>query len=457
MLMGWLRFTLILMIGIVLPIRPSAMQPAPSVSIEAIDWLYVRYGPGLNYPRIGTISKGSQYTVLRRNPDLTWLEIVFPAFAGGRGWVFRAGVTVNGDLSAASLTRETSFGYPTLTATPAVIVTSAAPWTATPIAPLQNRLGAVSDALYRYLLSKQFEPGTQKIGSVFLMDMQTGEHYSIYPGIAYSGMSLIKIPILVAVYRKIAAIPTETQAQWIGLMIVCSENISANQLLSFLGDGDPNRGAAYVTETMHMLGLKDTFLSGALATEQPTTETQPTRTARPSLKTSADQTLTAPDPFNQTTPSDLGWLLAGIYQCATDGTGPLTITFPDQLTAQKCRGILRALRADNIPAMLRAGVPDGIQVAHKHGWVDEVHGDAGLILTPGADYVLVIMLRNRTWLSYIDSFPTIAEISRQVYNAFNPANTLAETHTKPVPLCSLGSIDPQLFSDLRAANFPAPR
>jgi beta-lactamase class A len=128
--------------------------------------------------------------------------------------------------------------------------------------------------------------------------------------------------------------------------------------------------------------------------------------------------------------------------------------FPRELTMQKCRGMVRTLRADDIPAMLRAGVPEGIQVAHKHGWVAEVHGDAGIISTPGGDYVLVVMLRDRTWLSYTDSFPTIAEISRMVYNAFNPADALTQTHTQPVPACSLGSIDPQLFTDLRSGTFP---
>lgn len=442
---------------------PTFQQTAPvtegtaqesSVVVEAIDWLYVRYGPGLNYPRVGLISKGSRYSVFRRNSPSTWLEIGYPAVAGGRGWIFRAGVTVSGNLNDIPVTDSTDFGYPTLTATPLRVVSSAPLWTATPITVLQNRLKPLSDTIYEYLLSKGFEPGAEKVGSVFLIDLLTGEAYSINPGVAYSGMSLIKFPILVAFYRKIEAIPTYDQAQLLGLMIVCSENESANQLLSFLGDGDANRGAAYVTDTIQALGLHDTFLAGPLTAAK--TTSGPTSTLAPliSRTTAADQVATNPDPFNQTTPSDLGWLLANVYQCALDGTGPLPSVFPGQFDAQKCRAILRTLRADDIPAMLRAGVPEGIQVAHKHGWVDEVHGDAGLIMTPGGDYVLAVILRNRTWLDYSDSFPTIAEISRRVYNDFNPADSLAETHTKPVPVCSLGTIDPQLFTDLRSGALP---
>jgi len=454
LLIGILMFYVLALVGT--PLLAGQAQPTagPAVYIEALDWVYVRYGPGLQYPRIGFISKGTPYRVLRRDPPLTWLEIDYPAFAGGRGWVFRAGVNATGNLDDVPITSETTFGYPTLTPTPPRVGTAVPLWTVTPAAVLQDRLEPLSHAIYTYLLSKQFEPGTQKVGSVFVMDLQTGERYSIHPGVAYSGMSLIKLPILVAVYRKIATIPTYEQAQLMGLMIVCSENASSNQLLRFLGDGDMARGANYVTETMRALGLKDTFLAGPLAVEQ--AASGPTTTAPPltTIQTTADQTATMPDRFNQTTPSDLGWLLAGIYQCASDGTGPLPMAFPNELTTHKCRAIIRVLRADNIPAMLRAGVPDGLPVAHKHGWVDEVHGDAGIVSTPGGDYVLAVMLRNKTWLNYADSFPTIAEISRMVYNTFNPAEPLAQTHTESVPLCNLGSIDPQLFTDLRAGSFP---
>jgi beta-lactamase class A len=422
------------------------------VYIEPIDWLNVRYGPGIHYPRIGTISKGTTYQVLHRDPELAWLEITYPEFAGGRGWVYRLAVAVSGDLNNVPITTETTLGYPTLTSTPPMVITSVPLWAVTPIVALGDRLGDLSDSIYRYLLDNNFEPGTEKVGSVFLMDLHTGQPYSINPGVSYSGMSLIKLPILVAVYRKIATIPTSDQAQAMALMIICSENLSANELLSFLGDGDIYRGADYVTETMQALGLKDTFLAGPLAVEQ----AGPTATIPPlnGRQTTANQQATAPDPLNQTTPADLGWLLAGLYQCALDGTGHLPLTFPNELTVQKCRGILRVLQANDIPALLRAGVPDGIQVAHKHGWIAEVHGDAGIISTPGGDYVLVVILRNRTWLNYEESFPTIAEISRMAYNTFNPAQSLDQTHTESVPLCSLGSIDPQLFPDLRSGTLP---
>jgi beta-lactamase class A len=442
--------SIVLMLMLLTVLASVHISLGETVAVEATDWLYVRYGPGLGYPRIGWIVKGTRYPVLRRNPDQTWLEIAYPVFAGGRGWVYRAGVTVYGDLSSIRTTTETTQGYPALTATPPQVVTSVPRWTA--IAPPERRLGKLADSVYQLLLRRGFEPGTQKVASAFLMDVQTGEHYSIYPSIAYSGASLIKLPILVAFYRRIASVPSFTQAEQLALMIICSENISANQLLTFLGDGDAVKGAEYVTETMQRLGLRDTYLSGALTVE-------PNAASSPAVprRTTADQVITRPDPYNQTTPADLGWLLAGVYRCSIDGTGALAVTFPTEFTAQKCRGILRVLLANDIPALLRAGVPTNIRVAHKHGWIDEVHGDAGLIFTPGGDYVLVIILRNREWLDYADSFPTIAEASRLVYNTFNPADKLTEVQTERVPACNLATIDPQLFYDLRSGTIPAIR
>ncbi len=427
-----------------------------SVYVEALDWLNVRFGPDIHFSRIGAIEKGDRYTVLRRTASSSWIEINYPQFVGRRGWVYRAAVTVTGSLDDVPIADadNPSADYPTLTPTPPMVMTSVPDWTVTPIDVLANRLDRLSNDIYQYLLSRQFEPGTEKVGSVFVMDLQTGERYSINPGIAYSGMSLIKLPILVALYRKIGTIPTYEQARQMALMIICSENNASNELLSLLGDGDMLSGAAYVTDTLQALGLQDTYLAGPFAVNS--SGINPTATLPPLVgrQTTADQVSTTPDQLNQATPADLGWLLSDIYQCALDGTGPLVATFPDTMSTQKCRAILRILSADDIPAMLRAGVPPGIQVAHKHGWVDEVHGDAGIVFTSGGDYVLVVLLRNKRWLNFEDSFPTIAEISRMVYNTYNPADPLDQTHTDPVPECGLGSIDPQLFIDLRSGSLP---
>jgi beta-lactamase class A len=440
---------------VILAATPATGQgnPGGSVTAEALDWLYVRHGPGIDYPHIGIITRGTYYAVLRRDPTSTWLEIDYPAFVGGRGWVYRDGVTLYGSLNDVPATTDTNEGYPTLTATPPVVGTSVPPWETTPNAPRNaDQLDALSNSIINYLLANRFIPRTQRVGSVFFMDLENGESYSINPGFAYSGTSLTKLPILVALYRKVSYVPRIEQAEQIALMIICSENLSSNELLRFLGDGDIYRGILYVNDTLRAIGLRNTYL--LLPYEIPSDAFAPVPTVPPISipATTVDQTATNPDPWNQTTPDDMGWLLSSIYRCALNGTGQLTNI---GLTMQKCRAMMRVLRANTLPAMIRAGVPDGIEVAHKHGWIDTDHGNAAIVSTPGGDYVLVIMLHERGWLNYEESFPVMAEISRMVYNAMNPAEILPESRDgETIPYCDLSTIDPKLPADLRAGVFP---
>ena len=434
------------------PTRPLA------VYAEAIDVTNVRFGPGIDYPRIGEIRRGALYAVVRRHAVFPWLEISFAEVASGRGWVFRDTVTVTGDLNAIETTSMTDFGYPTLTPTAAMVVTAAPPWPVSiDLASAPPGLEALGNTIYDYMLSEGFVPRTPRQGSVFLMDLRSGQSFTLNPDVAYSGVSLIKVPLMVAFFRKVAAAPTAEQARLISEMIICSENLSSNALLRLIGDGDEYRGALYVTDTMRELGLENTFLVRSFFTGARVIGPTPTEQPFFPVTIPADQTQTNPDPSNQITPADMGWLLAAIYQCAEDGGGPLTATFPDEITEGECRRMMRVLRANRILALLEAGVPPDITVAHKHGWGNDTHGDGGIIMTPGGDYILVAVLFNRTWLLYEESFPAIAEISRLVYNAYNPARPLAATNTQPVPLCSMEAInamDPRLLEDLQAFNPP---
>jgi beta-lactamase class A len=69
--------------------------------------------------------------------------------------------------------------------------------------------------------------------------------------------------------------------------------------------------------------------------------------------------------------------------------------------------------ADRIPALL----PSGTVVAHKTGnWENATH-DAGIVVSPGARYVIVVL----TDYGYQDDGATpIARLSRAVYDYYNP-------------------------------------
>jgi uncharacterized protein YraI/beta-lactamase class A len=429
------------------PVATLTLPPLTGIVAEAANSSIVRYGPGSDFPRVGRIVKGQAYPVLRRHALFPWLEIAYPAGPAGRGWVYRDAVTITGDLNSVPVTSDRSFGYPTLTATPLMVVTNIPAWTLTPVAGPNEVLQKLGDDIYAYLLAQHFEPGTERQGAVFIMNLRTGHMFSVNPNVAFSATSLMKIPVLVSLYRKFGERPpTDVQARAIASMMVCSQNESANASLRFLGDGDINRGIAYVMETLRSVGLTHTILGRPFADVPP-----PPAPPGTAVQSDFDQQSTQPDPLNQSTPADLGWLLAGIYQCAVDNSGPLVSAYPAALTAPACRQMVSVMRANKIDIMIEAGVPDGIVVAHKQGWGEDTHGDAGLVITPGGDYILVVMLHAETHLGFDSSAPTIAEISRLTYNVFNASRALDAIHPQPIPECS---ISPDLVGSLQLGDAP---
>jgi beta-lactamase class A len=299
-----------------------------------------------------------------------------------------------------------------------------------------------------YLLDRGFAPYSEQMASVFVMDLQTGDNFTLNDGVAYSGMSLTKIPILAAYFQRHRGPLTYDEAYLVANMMMCSENISTNQVLAQIGDGDPLRGAQYVTAFVQSLNLRGTFIMQQYATLP---DEVPVNAG--TVMSGMDQTSTRPDAYNQITPKDLGWLLAGIYQCAQNETGLLMQTYPDDFNAGECRQMLYAMDANAIGVFLEAGVPQGTRVIHKHGWISDTHGDAGIVIGPKGAYVFVAVLYSQDWLEFDVSSPIIAELSRTAWNTFNPDAPVAAISPGIVPADCDPRGDP-VMQALMSASLP---
>ncbi len=133
---------------------------------------------------------------------------------------------------------------------------------------------------------------------------------------------------------------------------------------------------------------------------------------------------TDPDPYSQTTPSDIGMLLEDIYQCSQTDGGTLKAVFPGEISQAECQTMINLLVNNKLPSLLTAGVPEGTQIAHKHGWVStngiiNTIGDAGIIYSPGGNYVMVVFLNHPDQLVWEPASNLIANLSRAVYNYYN--------------------------------------
>jgi hypothetical protein len=186
---------------------------------------------------------------------------------------------------------------------------------------------------------------------------------------------------------------------------------------------DALRGPLVVTENMRKIGLENTFLAGFFCSPEAPCPLLAQFSTPANQRTDV---FTDPDDFNQTTPSDIGMLLADIYQCAETGGGALVAAFPDKITSRICQQMISFLASDKIGVLIEAGVPEGTQVAHKHGWITEPSSgviqnisDAGIIYTPGGNYVLVIYAYHPVQTVWDPVSALFAQMSQAVYNFYN--------------------------------------
>ena len=252
------------------------------------------------------------------------------------------------------------------------------------------------------------------IPGVFIKDLQTGDELTYNAEIAYSGLSVLKVAILEETYRALESpIDVET-TEWIsGALGVTSSNFMANLLLrDVIGDGDGYQGADTLTASMQRLGLVNTFM----ATPYDEEITPPTIVTPANSRTDVPIT---PDPYMQTTPLDIGLLLEMIYQCS-EGGGTLMAAYPDSFTAAECNEMIGWMEQNEFENLIEAGVPPETRVAQKHGFGDGgPHADAGIVWSPGGDFILVIYLDSTQYLEWADSSDLAANIATATYNYFN--------------------------------------
>jgi beta-lactamase class A len=278
----------------------------------------------------------------------------------------------------------------------------------------------------RTLLQQNLDvAGFNGLAVFYVQDLRSGEelHFAYYrgeeipvnPDVAFTAASVIKVGIMVAAYR-ISDGPLDAETdRWMREMITLSENGPADSIMDKI---DRAAGPRQVSDTLRALGLENSYIA---AWYRP----PPIPVAGVSLSTPANQRLdvnTRPDRLNQTTPSEIGMLLADIYACARGG-GALLAAFPGEITPSECSQMLDLLAQNKIGILIEGGVPEGTRVAHKHGWTDsplDSVGDAGIVYSPGGDYVVSIFLWDDPEMIWDPTSRLFSNLSRAVYNYFNP-------------------------------------
>ncbi len=254
-------------------------------------------------------------------------------------------------------------------------------------------------------------------GQEINFNLNQGEQVVIPPDVTFTASSTIKIPIMVSVFRRIGENLDAETTKNLEDMIAKSINSASDWLMQYKIERD--KGPLLVTEDMQTLGLENTFLGGYFYPGAPLLDT---------FSTPANQRTdisTDPDPYSQTTPAETGLLLQDIYQCAYTNGGALLAAFPGEITQEECQAMINYLIQDRIALLIQAGVPDGTNVAHKHGWVTDAYGiihdmsDAAIVFSPGGDYVFTIYMYHPVQIIFEPANQLVKDLSRAIYNYYN--------------------------------------
>ncbi len=288
-----------------------------------------------------------------------------------------------------------------------------------------SRIGlqALRGLIVAYLDAQGFiYDGQTTVASVFVMDLKTGEEIDINSDVAMSAASTVKVSILIDYFRHLLFSPNDDEAYLMAQSLLCSNNSSSNLIMQIIGGNDIFKGIADVTNTDQYLGARNTYISAPLylgGDQQLGSIPAPVTQPNANFNTGAD-------PYNQTTTEDLGTLFGQIYDCANFGSGLMAAYTEDEFTQNECQQMLELMSANDLGRLLQGGIPAGTRIAHKNGWLEDVHGDAGIVFPAnGNDYVIAVFVwKNTEFFSYAEAWPLIEGISRATWNYFSPETPL---------------------------------
>ena len=223
--------------------------------------------------------------------------------------------------------------------------------------------------------------GYDGVAGVYVRDLEGGHGYGVRADEEFFSASIIKVPVMVAVYRKVEqgdlsfsqevelkeedwaagagwlqweeAGTTQTVGDLLLLMMTQSDNVATNALVRVVG------GSNHVNDVSRSLGAEDTLLYQKVSSE---------RGAVPSID-------------NRTTPRDMATMLQKIAD--------------DEAASEKSCGYMMDLMLTNeLDWWLDAGLPANVYAANKAGWLYQVYGDAGIVEHEGRRYTVAILSKH---------------------------------------------------------------
>ncbi len=246
--------------------------------------------------------------------------------------------------------------------------------------------------------------GYSGVAGVYVQDIEGGYGYGVRPDEQFFSASVIKVPILVAVFRRIDegklslsdTFPTEegdwaAGAGWMQwedpgqsysvydyayLMMTQSDNVATNALVRKVG------GKEYVNEVAESMGAEDTMLVQKVTSE---------RGAVPELD-------------NRMTTRDMAMILDKI----ANGKAA---------SPESCQAMVDIMLDNYLESWLVDGIPEdaNADIANKGGWLYKVYDEVGIVFHEDRPYAVAILSKYGPG-DPLEAKPTIRGISEKVWD-----------------------------------------
>jgi hypothetical protein len=244
-----------------------------------------------------------------------------------------------------------------------------------------------------------------------------------------SGMSIVKIGIMVEVYRHFGGeVDAQTHQELVDMLGSESCNPCANRLLAIVGEGSARAGAERVTKTMRRLGLANFYLCAPFRVVDLWQDTGELIWVKNELSVLllADPEVPRYDRCVRATPREMANLVEMIHACTQD-EGLLRDAYPNIFKPQACEEMIDIMAANDLRNMLGAGIPSETKLAHKHGfsgydvpWGD-TRGEVGIAFAPGANWLVSFYIwQDTAWINWGINQPLYRDVSNMLYNFFSP-------------------------------------
>ena len=214
--------------------------------------------------------------------------------------------------------------------------------------------------------------------SFYFKDIRTGNTL-IINNKEYYPCCMIKVPALIGTFQKIYAGEIDYAENYsdISLMVIMSDNTAYNNLMTLVGEGDGVAGVHFVNDMLAEMGIQDTRLHHGLIPGE-------------GYFTDGGD--------NVSTPYDIGVIFEQLY-------------FGQVISPEASSEMIEWLKLCGDTMELAAGLPEGVEFAHKTGCADDIYHDGGVVYMGDRDYIISLFTAGFG----DDRSEMMAEISRYVY------------------------------------------